>query len=86
MAALSVEVVMANGNYLPAEAASLDDRMFLYVKNEAELLTLISRFWEEGVTEFAVVPLEYVHLPVPTRVGDLEVQEIRPFVYELTLP
>jgi hypothetical protein len=84
LATLPVDIVVTNGKYLPAEAASLDDKIFLYAKDEAALLVLLNRFGEEGVTEFAVVPLAFVPLPVPTQVGDLEVREKRPFVYELS--
>jgi hypothetical protein len=72
--------------FLQAEAASLDDIIFLCVADEAELPILISRFWEQGVTEFAVMPLKYIPLPVPAQVGELSVREIRPFVYELSQP
>ena len=86
LATLPVDIVVTNGKYLPAEAASLDDKVFLYAKDEAALLVLLNRFGEQGMTEFAVVPLAFVPLPVPAQVGDLAVREIRPFVYELMLP
>ncbi len=84
VAALPVEIVVTNGLYLPAEAASLTDKIFLHVEDEADLPRLIGRFWEQGVTEFAVVPLAFVPLPVPAEVDGVMVREKRPFVYELT--
>jgi hypothetical protein len=86
VAALATDVVVTNGPYLPAESASLADIMFFYIMDSEGLQVLIPRFWEAGVTEFAIVPLETIPLDVPERVGDLEVREIRPFVYELSQP
>jgi hypothetical protein len=83
VAALETDVVITNAPYLPAESASLVDLMFFYVRDSEGLAVLIPRFWEAGVTEFAVVPLEMLPLPVPEQVGNLEVREIRPFVYGL---
>lgn len=84
VAALPVEVIITNALYLPTEAAALDDKVFLYVADEAHLPRLIGRFWEQGVTEFAVVPLQFVPLPVPEEVDGVMVREKRPFVFELT--
>jgi hypothetical protein len=86
VAALPVEVIITNALYLPTEAASLDDRIFLYVEDEAHLPRLIGRFWEQDVTEFAVVPLQFVPLSVPDEVDGVMVREQRPFVYNLSKP
>jgi hypothetical protein len=84
VAALATEVIVTNAPYLPAESASLADATFLYVRDSQALAVLIPRFWEQGVTEFAVVSLEMIPLAVPAEVGELSVREIRPFVYELS--
>jgi hypothetical protein len=85
VAALSVDVIVTNGKYFPSEAASLDDRIFLYVRDSTDMPKLIERFWARGITEFAVVPLDAIPLPVPVQVEKLSIQETRPFVYELSV-
>lgn len=83
VAALPVSIVVTNSAYLPAESASLAEKTFLYAADSAALETLIPRFWEEGLSEFAVLPLNFVPLPVPERVGKITLQEIQPFVYQM---
>lgn len=85
VASLAADVVVTNGPYLAVESASLADIMFFYVMDSEALQVLIPRFWEAGVTEFAVVPLELIPLTVPDQVGELEVRQKRPFVYELSV-
>jgi hypothetical protein len=84
-AGLSTEVVVTNSVFLPAEAAALDELIILFTLSGEDLDLLIPRFWEQGVTEFAVVSFDSP-LPVPAQVGKLSVREIRPFVYELSEP
>lgn len=83
VAALPVSVVVTNSAYLPAESASLAEKIFMYVEDSSALETLIPRFWQQGVSEFAVVPLNFVPLPVPERVAGIALREIQPFVYQL---
>jgi hypothetical protein len=84
-AGVSTEVVVTNSLFLPAEAAALDEVIFLSVLSGEDLDLLIPRFWEQSVTEFAVVSFDEPLL-VPEQVGELSVREIRPFVYELSEP
>lgn len=85
VAALPADVVISNSAYLPSEAASLAEKTFLIVRDGPALETIIARLWAQDVTRMAVVPLQFVPLPVPERVGNVRVEEIRPFVYELSL-
>jgi hypothetical protein len=85
VAALPAEVVITNAKYLSSEAASLENKTFLYVKDSAALETVITRLWQQNVTQFAVVQLMFIPLIVPQQVGELSIHETAPFMYELTL-
>jgi 4-amino-4-deoxy-L-arabinose transferase-like glycosyltransferase len=70
VAALSVDVIVTNGKYFPSEAASLDDRIFLYVRDSTDMPKLIERFGARGITEFAVVPLDAILLAAELNKGE----------------
>ncbi|HRQ36739.1 MAG TPA: hypothetical protein PLD25_02360 [Chloroflexota bacterium] len=81
--ALPAPVVLTNGPFMAAHLAGVRDKTMLYVADEVALADLVARLSADGVTLIAVLPLEYVPLPVPEQVGDVALRPIAPYVYEL---
>lgn len=83
--ALSTDLIMTNSPFLPSHMSSVD-KMFLYVSSESDFYELAPRMWENGVYQFAVAQVVGIPLPVPDRVGDITIREVKSFIYELEGP
>jgi hypothetical protein len=80
---LPATLILTNSSFGPAHLTSLEDKMFLYVRDEEDISALVPRMVEHGVRRFALAPVEGLSLTVPERVGNIVLQEGPSFVYEL---
>lgn len=85
IAELPPEVVLTNSPFIASFMAGLEDKIFLYVKDEADITLLARRLLAQDVDSFAWVPLppEASTLEVPERAGDILIRREAPFVYRL---
>ncbi|MCP4362695.1 MAG: hypothetical protein GY796_32220 [Chloroflexi bacterium] len=81
---LPAEVILTNGPFLAAHISGVDsNKMFMYVADEQDVITLIPRLLAGGIHRVAILPLEYIPLTVPERVGDIRLKPTQEFVYDL---
>ncbi|NKQ34173.1 MAG: hypothetical protein HF973_00985 [Chloroflexi bacterium] len=81
---LTAEVVLTNSFSLPAHMASLPDKQFIYVGDEAAVSVVVPRLAAGGIRQVALVPEKYLSpFVMPERVGEWKLVEIAPFTYEI---
>jgi membrane protein YdbS with pleckstrin-like domain len=83
VASLPATLILTNSPFLPSFMAALDDKLFMYVENEQDVIELIPRMQHNQIERFALVLVTGRPIPVPNHVGDVSLQEIQPFVYQL---
>ncbi len=86
LAELPAEVILTNHPFLPTMLRGLDDQFFMYVDSETDFETLIPRFADAGITQFAFVSVAAIPLEVPERVGSINIKRESPVLYRLDLP
>lgn len=81
---LPTETIITNHPFLPTTLISLWDRKtFLYVNDESDIETLITRMAENEISQFAFISLQDLPLSVPEQVGDIMIKQVTPVLYEL---
>ncbi len=86
LATLPVELILTNSPFFPSAMSSLDDKMFMYVAGAEGLETLIPRLAQNNISRFALIPLEAIPINMPKQVGDIRINQISNFIYELEIP
>lgn len=81
--ARGTDLILTNSPFLPSFMAALDDKMFLYVDDPQDIIDLVPRMKAHQINQFTIVTVTGLPLTIPTQVGDVEVREISPFVYQL---
>ncbi|MCA9924673.1 MAG: hypothetical protein KC421_19995 [Anaerolineales bacterium] len=82
--ALPTETIITNHPFLPTTLISLWDRKtFLYVDDENDIETLITRMDDNEISRFAFISLLDLPLSVPTQVEDIMVKQVTPVIYKL---
>lgn len=87
IAELSPTVVLTDNPYLASFLVGLEDKTFLYVRDEVELTVLLQRLLAQDVDSIAWVPGPpgVTTLALPDRAGDILIRRESPFVYHLEL-
>lgn len=83
VSALPTVLTLTNSPFLPSFMAALDDKLFMYVDSEQDIMDLIPRMAEAQIDRFALVLVTGRPLTVPEQIGEITLREIQPFVYEL---
>ena len=83
IADLPANVILTNHPFLPTTFSSLEDKIFMYVDEEADFSILVPRFVNAGISRFAFISLEDLPLFVPDHVGDISIRQLTPVLYEL---
>lgn len=86
IAALPTEVILTNHPFLPTMLRGLEGQFFMYLDEEADFETLIPRFAQQGISNFAFLEVPALPLKVPEQVGDVRVERLSPVVYTLEPP
>ncbi len=81
--ALPAEVLITNHPFLPVFMSRVDDKMWLYVNNEAELADLVPKLTSQQITEIAVVPLEGSSLRLPPQIDNVFIEPQGEILYRL---
>ena len=82
IASLPADLILTNHPFLPSFMSALDEKMFLYVKDEDDLHRLLPRLQDQDVKRFALVTVAGMPLHVPAVEG-VRVKPIGPLLYEL---
>jgi hypothetical protein len=85
MNSVAVDVVVTNSPFVPSALTTLD-KDFVYVKDDSDLATIVSRFPQMDINQFMVASLVEEPLSVPMRIDDVMVKQVTPFIYELEQP
>jgi hypothetical protein len=78
-----VEWVLTSDPFLPSFMAALDDKSFLFVRDEEGLARLIPQLAKDGVTCFLLTESAPFPLTVPDQIDEITVEEVAPAVYAL---
>jgi hypothetical protein len=83
VASLPAALILTNNPFLPSYMTALDDKLFMYVEDEQDVVKLISRMKQNQIDRFALVLATGRPISVPDHVENISIQEIQPFVYQL---
>jgi hypothetical protein len=83
IAGLPADVILTNHPFLPTMLMGLEEKFFMYIDSEEDFYTLIPRLQEQNISRFAFISVAALPIAVPDQVGDIEVRQIEPVVYEL---
>jgi hypothetical protein len=86
ISALPAEVILTNAPFMPTHIASIDNKIFLYVETEEDMIKLINRLDEDGVSQIGIINLEAIALPIPEQVGGIQLEQTEEFIYKLQRP
>lgn len=81
--ALPAQIILTNHPFLPSLMSSVEGKIFMYVDNNHDLVTLIPKFAERGYDRVAILPLEASQLSLSEQIEDVTVRQIGPAVYAL---
>ncbi len=84
IAEMPAQIILTNGPFLPSQALPGNDKIFMYVNDPADIEKLVPRFYEQGIDQFAFIPLEIIPLEMPEQVGRHQLEEFSPFHYRIT--
>ena len=76
--ALPVDYVLTNQPLMPSFQTSLQDKTFMYVDNQQDIIKLIPQFVAQGITHIAFVNFQFIPIEIPEQVEDILVQPISP--------
>lgn len=73
--ALPGDLILTNHVFMPSFMTSIDDKSFLYVRDDAELDELLQRLAARGVRQVGVIPQRQGQLRAPQRVAGQPTQQ-----------
>ncbi len=65
LAQTTTPVIVTNSPFLPSEMSFINDKLFFYVADEADLEDLLLRLWQHEMTDFMFLPLAARPYPFP---------------------
>ncbi len=79
-------VIVTNSPFLPTEMSFINEKLFFYVADEADLEELLLRLWQYEMTDFIFLPLAAETMSVPTHFTEFRVHQLDRSRYELVSP